>query len=239
MKILLTNDDGYLSEGIILLRKELEKYGEVFMVAPKDVQSAKSVAITCFKPYHITTKDEHTFIVEGTPADCVVFGLSTIEGIDLVVSGCNNSPNMGVDTIYSGTCAACTQALIAGIRCIAFSCANIHSFNQITKYTKRVMDYILEKDLLSKEYFLNVNFPSADYNEAKGIKITKLYYQNIKYFTKSYVDGEFMSDRIMNNDIQDVEYDMGAFNSGYISITPMARHIFNEELYLKVLKKGA
>ena len=238
MKILLTNDDGYLSEGIIDLYQELTHYGEVFMVAPKEVQSAKSVAITCFRSIAILKQDEHHYVVEGTPADCVVFGLSEIPGIDLIVSGCNNSPNVGVDTIYSGTCAACTQSLIANIPAIAFSCSDLRSFDQVKKYTRKVMDYIFSKNILSTNYFLNVNFPKSTFKEDKGILITKLHYQHIKYFTKSYSNGEWFSGRVIDEDIQDITYDFGAFNNGYISITPMSRNIFDEGIYQELLKEA-
>ena len=160
MRILLTNDDGYNVEGILLLREELKRYGEVILVAPKVVQSAKSCAIT-IGPLNIEKVDELTYAVEGTPIDCILFGLCHFEGIDLIVSGCNNSPNMGVDTIYSGTCAACTQALIANKPAISFSCAGKDYFSQITKFSKYALDYIFDNNLLSTDYFLNVNFPDG------------------------------------------------------------------------------
>ena len=164
MRILLTNDDGYNVEGILLLREELRRYGEVILVAPKVVQSAKSCAIT-IGPLNIEKVDELTYAVEGTPIDCVLFGLCNFEGIDLIVSGCNNSPNMGVDTIYSGTCAACTQALIANKPAISFSCAGKDYFSQITKFSKYALDYIFDNlnysDTLDSDELL---FSFANFN---------------------------------------------------------------------------
>lgn len=236
MRILLTNDDGYNQEGIILLRKELEKYGEVFLVAPKVVQSAKGCAIT-IDNLKYQKFDEHTYAIEGTPIDCVIFGLCVIKDIDLIVSGCNNSPNMGVDTIYSGTLGACSQALIANYHAIAFSCAGKDYFNQIPKFASLALDYIFENNLLSKNYFLNVNFPSGEFEEVEGIKLTKLYYQRIKYQTAILEDNLFRSKRTMNNDIDDISYDFGAFNKGYISITPLSVSNFNQDILDEILKE--
>lgn len=231
MKILLTNDDGYSSEGIILLKEELKKYGEVVLVAPKEVQSGRACALTINKNLSVDKIDEDTYVVDGTPIDCVIFALSYIKDIDLIVSGCNDSPNLGVDTIYSGTCGACSQGLIGKIKSIAFSCASKKDFWQVSKFTSLALDYIFQNNLLSDQYFLNVNFPKGSFVDIKGIKITKLYYQNIKYDTKIYQNGQFLSTRTLDESTQDLVFDRGCFNSGYISITPMGQNIFKEEIY--------
>ena len=112
LKILVTNDDGYSSKGINTLERLLVQYGDVLSVAPKDAQSAKSTALTMDVPLRLfkveskTFENGHTldkYHLNGTPVDCVIFGLSELGKFDLVVSGCNNSPNLGVDTIYSGS----------------------------------------------------------------------------------------------------------------------------------------
>ena len=46
MRILLTNDDGIMAEGIHILAKELEKEHEVIIIAPDEEKSAQSQAIT-------------------------------------------------------------------------------------------------------------------------------------------------------------------------------------------------
>ena len=237
MRILLTNDDGYQSEGLLKLRDELKNYGEVFVVAPLDVQSAKSCALTIRDPLEVDKFDDHTYIVNGTPADCVIFGISQIKKIDLVVSGCNNLPNLGVDTIYSGTCAACTQALIGGYKAIAFSCCGKEYFSQINKFTKKVMDYILKNQLLSVDYFINVNFPQGKYREDNGILLTKLYYQRVKYSVGSYKNQLFDSSRKMDWKTNDTSFDVGAFNQGYISLTPLATSNFNLSIFNEVERK--
>ena len=122
MNILLTNDDGYNSEGIHILKELLNKYGTVVIVAPKGAMSAKSVSITLEKGIKVEQVDKTTFICEGTPADCVSFGCNALSiKFDLVVSGCNNGFNLSYDTMYSGTVGAALEALTYGIPSIAVS----------------------------------------------------------------------------------------------------------------------
>ena len=144
---------------------------------------------------------------------------------------------MGVDTIYSGTCAACTQALIANKPAISFSCAGKDYLSQITKFSKYALDYIFDNNLLSTDYFLNVNFPDGKYEDIKGINLTKLFYQRIKYQTGSYENGVFLSHRKMDMNINDLSYDVGSFNEGYISITPLSTSNFNLDVFNKVAKE--
>ena len=90
MNILLTNDDGYLAKGINLLFDLLSKKHNVVIVAPKEAMSAKSVSIIVGRSVEVKKINDHLFIMEGTPADCVAFGLSSLSTkFDLVISGCN------------------------------------------------------------------------------------------------------------------------------------------------------
>ena len=98
MNILLTNDDGYLATGICLLKDKLSKYGKVVIVAPKEAMSAKSVAITIGRAVEVKQVENDVFYMDGTPADCVAFGLSSLNiDFDLVVSGCNDGFNISYD----------------------------------------------------------------------------------------------------------------------------------------------
>ena len=112
MKILLTNDDGYQAEGLKVLYDYFSKFADVVIVAPLTVMSAKSVSIILGKAVEVRKINDHTFAMEGTPADCVAFGLSSLnKKFDLVISGCNDGLNISYDTMYSGTIGACLQAL--------------------------------------------------------------------------------------------------------------------------------
>ena len=48
--ILLVNDDGYDSEGIIVLERLILKLGRVFKFAPKEHMSGKGMSLSLFSP---------------------------------------------------------------------------------------------------------------------------------------------------------------------------------------------
>jgi 5'-nucleotidase len=235
MRIILTNDDGYTSRGLLLLRDVLVKYGEVIVVAPKTHQSAKSTSIT-FGLLHVDKMDEDFYVVDGTPADCVQFALGYFKDIDLVVSGCNNGYNLGVDTIYSGTVGACIQATIGGIPAIAFSCRSEMFFDQITKEADLVLRYIGENNLLSPKYILNVNFQHPDFCRYRGIRMTELFVPTFDYVA-STIDGENFEVSRSLPKTDNVNYDLGAIRNGYISITPLQNNCFSAELLRKLDKR--
>ena len=166
MNILITNDDGFFAQGINLLYDLLKKEHDVTIVAPKTVMSAKSVSIILGREVEVTKENDHLFVMEGTPADCVAFGLSSLnKKFDLVISGINHGLNISYDTMYSGTVGAGLQALTFGVPAVAFSCHN--NFDIVEKNLSSVLSFIKENNLLSKEYLLNVNLnflnPSTQY----------------------------------------------------------------------------
>ena len=234
MNILLTNDDGYNSEGILLLKEKLQKYGTVVIVAPLRHMSAKSVSITLGVGFHVQEMEKNVFACDGTPADCVSFACNALNiDFDLVVSGCNNGFNVSYDTMYSGTIGACLEALTYGVKAMAVSCE--FNFHLVEKHFDQVFKYVLDNNLLSNEYLLNINFPIGD--EIKGIKLSSLYYnpkQYDYYFTKEE-DG-YHAFRILKTDYSDdKESDCYLVKHGYVSITPLNKSYFNKE-QLKELK---
>ena len=125
MNILLTNDDGYKSEGINFLRNYFEKKDNynVYVVACEKERSGASHSITFTDSVKLIKKVDNLWIINGTPADCVIFGIQGLvsEKIDLVISGINHGPNIGRDIIYSGTVACARQGAFYGIPSIALS----------------------------------------------------------------------------------------------------------------------
>lgn len=221
MIILLTNDDGYNAKGINLLKKLLSPYGRVVVVAPKTVMSAKSVALNLTSPIEVKKEDEDLYIVDSTPADCVAYALSSLDiKFDLVVSGINHGHNISYDTMYSGTIGACLQALTYRVPAIAFSCE--HNFEIVEKYFKDVVSYVKEKELLSDQYLINVNFPLG--SEVKGIKETHIYYRKEVTSYKKVDDNMYQAYRKLHDeDCNDINSDVYAINNGFISITKMKR----------------
>ena len=116
MRILLTNDDGVYAPGLRALRKELQKLGEVYVVAPATEQSAVGHSITLLTPLLVQEVVDETnqpmgWAVEGRPADCVKLALVELlpEPPDLIVSGLNAGSNAGINVLYSGTVAAAVE----------------------------------------------------------------------------------------------------------------------------------
>lgn len=236
MNILLTNDDGYDSKGLAVLKDILKAYGTVYTFAPLTPQSGKGCGLTTFLGLTAHKIDEYNYRVEGTPVDCVMFAeIMLNKKIDLVVSGCNNGYNLSLDSMYSGTCGACFQALISRHPAIAFSSEKYDDPYQIRMSGKTVLDFIFSHHLLSEEYFLSVNLNDPSYAEPKGIRLTKLFVRHTQYSIKSHdAQRDFYEIDHFHHDIHDDdEYDVSAVANGFISITPLGITNFREDLYRK------
>lgn len=180
-KILVTNDDGILSPGIKILIEHLNEIGEVWTIAPDRNRSAVSHSFTMHHPIRVQQLDERTFTMDGTPADCVMFGTRGFldHKPDLVVSGINKGPNLGIDTVYSGTVAGAHEGHLAGYKAFAIS-MDYPREQEREFYFESGAKFacILAKQLLSNHMpdgsFLNVNLPNLPYKKIKGVSITRL-----------------------------------------------------------------
>lgn len=125
MRILLTNDDGFHANGLQALALALRARGDtVWIVAPSTNRSGTSCALTLDRPIAVTPYSEQSFIVDGTPADCVhiaLTGLASVADFDIVLSGMNDGANLGDDAIHSGTIGAAIQANLYGLPALACS----------------------------------------------------------------------------------------------------------------------
>ena len=123
MRILISNDDGYLAPGLLALADALASVAEIVVVAPDSNRSGASNSLSLDRPLSVQQASNGFYFVNGTPSDCVHIALTGLLATppDLVVSGINNGQNMGDDTLYSGTVAAATEAYLFGIPAIAFS----------------------------------------------------------------------------------------------------------------------
>lgn len=234
MNILLINDDGFLAPGINALKKILEKFGDVYVVAPHYHQSGKSIGITFFKNLPVHKIDDRTYSVEGTPADCVIVASILFKDkIDFVVSGVNNGYNLSYDSLYSGTCGACYQALMFKMKSVAFSVDKFRGEEtpQIDEDLENVLKYILDNNLLSKKYFLNVNMQERTFPHPLGIRFTKLYPRLSIFHMKPYNIPSHVYEVGHDYDTpgEDVLYDITATKMGYVSITPLSLPTCDEE----------
>jgi 5'-nucleotidase len=180
-RILVTNDDGIESHGILALKRALEAVGEVVVVAPDSNQSAVGHQKTLTRPLRVrerTLPDGSTgYAVDGSPTDAVSLGLLGFfdEGFDLVASGINYGANLGDDLTYSGTVSAAMEAIINRTPAFAIS----QEYSEHVDFTLAgiaaaiVARNILEHGLRAGE-LLNVNVPAVDPEECGGIEVTRL-----------------------------------------------------------------
>ncbi|MDH4127721.1 MAG: 5'/3'-nucleotidase SurE [Spirochaetota bacterium] len=180
MNVLLTNDDGINGEGLIRLREVLQTVKDIKLtvIAPDSERSASSHRITIFEPLILKEIDKNTFTLSGTPADCVKIALDGFlkEKVDLVVSGVNNGPNMGIDTFYSGTVAAAREACFHSIPAVAFSIdgyTHEKEFDTATHFALIIIRKLLLRKL-PNNILLNVNIPNVKKEIVRGIKVTSL-----------------------------------------------------------------
>src|SRR5215467_3569818 len=131
MVILLSNDDGIQSEGLIALEESLRPIGEIYTVAPDRAQSSMSHALTLHRPLRVHEIAPRRMSVDGTPVDCVKLALTGLLPVrpNLVVSGINKGPNLGDDIIYSGTVSAAIEAALLGVPAIAVSLVTFKDFD--------------------------------------------------------------------------------------------------------------
>jgi len=177
MKLLLSNDDGVHALGIKVLYQELAKHFDVTVVAPDRNCSGASNSLTLLNPLRAQTLENGFTSVNGTPTDAVHLGVSQIISStpDLVIAGINKGPNLGNDTLYSGTVAAATEGRHMGIPAIAISLLGKHEQHYqtaaviTTKIIKRIQEHPLAVDQI-----LNINVPDVPLSEIKGIKVTRL-----------------------------------------------------------------
>lgn len=223
MNILLTNDDGVEAFGLKMLKKILQEYGDVTVVAPKTAMSAKSVSIIIGKGVEVTKVKPNVFSMEGTPADCVAFGLSSLDKqFDLVISGCNHGLNVSYDTMYSGTVGACLQALTYRVPAIAISCDN--NFEIVENHLHEVIEYVKNMKLLSNEYMLNINFPTG--NEIKEIRETHIYYRKETTFYVKDEKGLYRALRELHDEeCLDLKSDVYAVHHDMVSITKIKKSL--------------
>jgi 5'-nucleotidase len=223
-RILITNDDGYFSEGIAALTQALATVGEVTVVAPASEQSATAHSLTLTRPLRARQVAERRFTVDGTPTDCVLLALTKIlpERPDIVVSGINHGANLGDDVTYSGTVAGALEASAYRLPGIAVSLTAregdfSHAANFAAELTARVL-----KEGLPGGTILNVNVPPG---AIRGARLTS---QGLGSATPDIIEGVDPRGRTYYwIGVQKVSWkedrgsDHAAIEEGLVSITPL------------------
>jgi len=180
-RILVTNDDGVESRGLLTLKQALEEIGETTVVAPDTNQSAVGHQKTLMRPLRVRertlTDGSSAFSIDGSPTDAVSLAFLGYfgHGFDLVASGINYGANLGDDITYSGTVSAAMEAAING--CPAFAISQEYyehpDFGLAAIAAGIVARNILEHGL-SEGQLLNINVPGVSLEECEGIEITRL-----------------------------------------------------------------
>jgi len=182
VQILLTNDDGVFAPGLRALRKELQRLGEVTVIAPALEQSGVGHSITLLTPLVVKQVDEDDgstlgWMVEGSPADSVKLAICELlpRPPDLIVSGINSGSNAGINVLYSGTVAAAIEGAFFKITSVAVSLELAEHFDypHAAKHATRVIERILANKPPAGSLF-NVNLPAHSRGEPKGIRVVPM-----------------------------------------------------------------
>jgi 5'-nucleotidase len=226
-RILLTNDDGIQSNGLIKLEEALREVGDVYVVAPASEMSGASHSLTLARPLRIRQIDERHWTVDGTPTDCVTLALNKIltkeELPHICASGINHGGNLGDDATYSGTVAGALEATILGVPGLAFSLVARENFDfsDAAQFAITAVRKVLAEGL-PEGTLLNINFPQR---ELKGVRVTRqglknarpVISQDIYIRVKAYF--WFGYEYFNPESAEGTDYH--AIDQGYVSVTPL------------------
>lgn len=235
-RILLTNDDGYFSDGIRALQEQLAKWADVYLVAPDREQSASSHSLTLNHPLRMHKLSSREYTTDGTPTDCVMLAIHMIfkkRLPDFIVSGINHGANMGDDVTYSGTVAAAIEGAILKVPSVAVSMANYEPGTPMKRAAMFASKFIRRYDKLQLDpmTFVNINFPQDDGKVYKN------------YVFTSQGSRRYKDVVIKKKDPRGIDYywiggrpeweltegtDFGAVSNGFVSITPMKLEFTDE-----------
>lgn len=227
MRILLTNDDGLFTNGMLHLESELSQIAETWCVAPDRERSATSQALTLRETLIVQKVQERKFTVNGFPTDCVNVALFAggFPEFDLVVSGINHGVNMGDDVHYSGTVGAARHAALHRKKSVAVSCPireHNGDFRHVALWVRRWLE--LRASILEPRIVWNVNYPEAN----GSLPAARITFQGKRSYHDEY---ELLEDAPGRRVLKLKESTMGseiepgsdfdAFDAGFVSLTPL------------------
>ncbi|MBT1450245.1 5'/3'-nucleotidase SurE [Glaciecola sp. XM2] len=229
MRILLSNDDGVYAEGIHTMYQHLSEHFDVTVIAPDRNCSGMSNALSLHQPLRVQKTEKGFYSVNGTPSDCVQLGVNSglFEEPDLVVSGINHGPNLGDDTVYSGTVAAALEGRHLGHPAIAVSlCAKQDQhFDTAAALTVDIIKK-LKGHPLQNNQILNVNVPNLPLESIKGIRATRCgkrhRAETMVEDTDPFGNRIFWYGRLGNEADAGTGTDFYAIKHGYCSVSPLS-----------------
>ncbi|HAA36433.1 MAG TPA: 5'/3'-nucleotidase SurE [Gammaproteobacteria bacterium] len=177
MRILISNDDGYLAPGLAALNAAVSSIAETFVIAPDRNRSGASNSLTLTRPLRVSTAHNGFRRLDGTPTDCVHVGLTGLMDPepDMVIAGINHGANLGDDVLYSGTVAAAMEGRYLGFPAVAISLAgsDVQHFDAAARIALQVLER-MQAHPLPRDSILNVNVPDLPFELIKGFRATRL-----------------------------------------------------------------
>ena len=229
MEILITNDDGIDSKGLLLLARAASGFGNVTVIAPPGQSSAMSHHVTFHRDMKLCRADfgaekVTAYTLDGTPADCIrasFLGMLDFKA-DVVMTGINDGANTGFDILYSATVGAGMEALLYKVPAFCFSMEFGGCFEVVEKHLENIIAELLNRENVIGELW-NVNFPACEIDECRGVlygrKLSQQAYFDDNY--SCYPDGDKGRIVKMETVIQkgaEPDTDMQAIFDNYISI---------------------
>jgi 5'-nucleotidase len=224
--ILITNDDGYRSEGIKALAEALHQLGDVITVAPVDEASAIGHALTLRRPLRLEYVSKGVYGVDGTPTDCVNIAITQVlkRLPDLIVSGVNKGWNLGDDVTYSGTVSGALEGALLGVPSLAVSLrasSGEYDFSHACQAALMFAPTMLKRTFTART-FLNINVPKG---RPKGVRITVQAKRNHITSVVERHDPKgrpyFWIDEGQDEWQPHDRSDYQAVRDGYVSVTPL------------------
>jgi 5'-nucleotidase len=228
LRILLSNDDGYQSDGLATLAVSVSGLAEIVVVAPDRNQSGASHSLTLSTPLRVEQTRDGIYFVNGTPTDCVHLALTGLldDVPDMVIAGINHGANLGDDVLYSGTVAAAAEGRFLGLPAIAVSLVgdNPRRFDTAGRAIQVLLER-LEGSPLPSDTTLNINVPDLPWDELQGFQATRLGY---RHRAEPVIESHDPKGRLLYwvgpaGVGQDAGpgTDFHAVENGYISVTPL------------------
>lgn len=241
-RILLTNDDGVRSPGILAVALALRGQAELTIAAPNENQSGKGHSITTSDPIFVDTitlgPDLPAYSLQTTPASCVKVAVGALmtQKPDMVVSGINRGYNLGTVTYVSGTVGAAREAALMGIPAIAASLAVEETdYKPAAEIVRQVVEMV-RRNGLEPGSFLNVNIPPGTAGAIKGIQLTR---QSRSSGVERFEEQKSPRNRrffwsVWNEPTGDAEgTDVWAVEHGHAAVTPLRVGEFDGQTYEK------
>ena len=234
--ILLSNDDGFGSEGLRLVRQALLEHADVVVCAPSTNQSATSHSLTLHRVLRLRESEPGVFDVDGTPADCVYVALHADGRVvprvpDLCVSGLNHGPNLGVDVFYSGTVAAAREAALRGIPAVALSADVTADRDAAARVGTRIALELLARHRAAPgpTLLFNVNVPPGNAWPVRATSLGRRSYSGDVVFRRDPRGGEYLWIGGADATHHDAPgSDTEAYDERAVAVTPLALELFDE-----------